>query len=596
VTSAEREAEVRRLLDEDDIFFAENALKIVDKSGRLVPFMLKEAQKRFYRLLEAQRAAGVPERVVILKARQIGYSTATQGTMVRRYTRRPNHRALVVAHDSKTAGSLFDMGERMVTHLPPEIRPSIESRRNALGAKYLKFGTREREARDAGDVGLNSSIEIDTARESDGGRGHTYHSLHLSECAFWDYPQKLTSLLNAVPYEPGTLVVVESTANGLNHFKAVWDAAVDGSSRYAAFFSPWHEEPSYALAFASEAARVEFERSVGKGPWGEDEPRLVEEFGCTLEQLAWRRLTIVANCEGKLERWNAEYPASPEDAFVATGKHTFALTYIKRVIARAEKTDGLAELGLLQPGSTRERLVSGEMVEVPESALWVPRDATGFGEGYPFWRVWEHPGEDSQHVVFGDVAGGEESTSGEGDYHAIQVIDHRTLEQVAEYRSRVDSDEFALQALLAALYYNEAWLAIETTGGWGIPVVKDYLWRRYGYRKLYKRTPVEQSSDAPKQRLGWDTNRKTKPEMIAGAAELLREGNDGIKSLLLAREMLTFVKDSQGRSGAEHGHFDDLLMAWMGGQQVARERRLFGPSAGSGSVSYVGPRDPRTGY
>lgn len=643
MTPEERRAEVIRRLDTDDEYFCAKALKIVTKAGQLVAFVPRPEQARFFAELRAQREAGRPERIISLKARQIGCSTATQGTLIRRATRRQNFTSRVVAHDNDTAGSLFSIGSLMIAHLPPEIRPEIESQRDAIGQKYVKFGRQSRAARLAGDIGLNSAIAIDTARTATGGRGTTNQALHLSEVAFWEQIAKLTGLLNTVPDEPGTLIVVESTANGSNAFKEMWDAAESGESGYIPFFSPWWKEAAYRLEFATPDARAEFEDQIGSGPFGEDEPRLIDSFGCTLEQLAWRRRTIVARCEGKLERWNAEYPASPEDAFIATGRTVFSKTLISRVLARTAETNVLGEQGLLQVGATRERLVGGERAPVPASAIWTPRSATGFGDEHAWWRVWEPPRAQStvlaerealeaglidqatfderldlairpaarpyvtldydpipagQYVVAADVAGGEENTAGDNDWHAIQVIDHRTLRQVAEYRSRVDAHVFAEQVLLAGLWFNEALIGVETTGGWGIPIVKDYLWRKYGYRRLYRRTPAASGTDRPETILGWDTNRRTKPELIAGFGELLREGNDGVQSRPLAGELLTLVRDSAGRIGASHGAHDDRVMAYMIGQQLARIHRLQParrPGA-SGAVSTLRPRNATTGY
>jgi hypothetical protein len=62
--------------------------------------------------LEQQRLAGQPQRAIILKARQLGFSTMAQSLIEWRATTRANHRALVIAQDTDTAGSLFDMGKR----------------------------------------------------------------------------------------------------------------------------------------------------------------------------------------------------------------------------------------------------------------------------------------------------------------------------------------------------------------------------------------------------------------------------------------------------------------------------------------------------
>lgn len=629
---AGRRAEVLWRLDHDSAFFAEHAVTIVGPGGRLMPLRPKRAQLQFIRALEAQRDAGRPMRAIVLKARKLGFSTMGCAMIVQRATRRPNHHALIVGQDNDTAGELFAMARLMYNRLPVEIQPPLMIHREGRGEGYLHFGQRSRLRRSQGDLGLNSSIRIDNAKDTSAGRGLTIRSMHLTEVAFWPDPDKLVSLLNAVPEEPDTLVILESTANGFNHFQRRWEEAQAGESGYVAVFAPWHEEPDYRVALSAEEEQDFWERQYGRGEFGEDEPRLVEQFGCDAGQLVWRRRTIVDRCNSDLDRWNQEYPASPEDAFISTGKTRFALSHIKRVIGRVA-SGARPQEGVLRPVAERQRLLGSETVTVPTAAVWTPRAATGFGERHAWWRVWEHPRREStlaaerrrleageisveqfdalaaeadgdgwiapgQYVIGVDVSGGEENTSGQRAWHAIQVIDHRSLRQVAEYRSRVDSGELALEALLAALYWNEPWLAVETTGGWGIPVVKDWLWRRYGYRRLYKRVAPEEARDRPRMVLGWDTNRRTKPQLEAGAEELLREGTDGIRSSLLAGELLTYVRGPDGRSGPSDGKFSDLLMAWMIAQQVAREKPLL-PARRRGQgrpLRYAQPRDSRTGY
>jgi hypothetical protein len=247
---------------------------------------------------------------------------------------------------------------------------------------------------------------------------------------------------------------------------------------------------------------------------------------------------------------------------------------------------------------TKSRRVHDGEVDVPTGALWVPRSATGFSDAKDFWRIWEHPYDEvklkamaergdidaadlderliagrrrSQHIIFADVSGGEEATSsGDRAYHAIQVINHHTLEQCAQWRSRCDADQLVQQLLLAGLYFNEALVAVETTGSWGLPVITA-LWRRYGYRRVYRRRPVGQRQEKPQELLGWDTNRRTKPLLEANMTELLREGTHGIRSLLLADELTTYIRDANGKSRPDTDAFSDLLMAYMGAQFIAQQ-------------------------
>src|SRR5690606_32730054 len=133
---------------------------------------------------------------------------------------------LVVAQDNDTAGALFEIGERIWANLPPDEALALKpARANFRRGKEIMFAEPSRARRDQGIVGLDSSLTVDTAKEVEAGRGWTYTDMHLSEVAFYGDVRKITSLLNAVPDEPGTMIVLESTANGNNHFKARWDAA-----------------------------------------------------------------------------------------------------------------------------------------------------------------------------------------------------------------------------------------------------------------------------------------------------------------------------------------------------------------------------------
>ena len=59
---------------------------------------------------------------------------------------------------------------------------------------------------------------------------------------------------------------------------------------------------------------------------------------------------------------------------------------------------------------------------------------------------------------------------------ACLLIDHVTKAQVAEWRGTLDAHDLRMLTLATALYYNEAWIGVETTGGWGLPIVVLHRW------------------------------------------------------------------------------------------------------------------------
>ena len=87
--------------------------------------------------------------------------------------------------------------------------------------------------------GLRSKIVIETAMNKEAGRSSTIHNLHVSELAFWPHPEEtMTSVMQTVPNEPGTCVIIESTANGVGGlFYEEWQKAERGESPFAVSYT-----------------------------------------------------------------------------------------------------------------------------------------------------------------------------------------------------------------------------------------------------------------------------------------------------------------------------------------------------------------------
>lgn len=574
----------------DDTYYSSNCLTIIDQAGEKRLLQPKPAQGRFLAVKARQEAEGKPVRIITLKARREGISTIVQGCMVKRITQRKNHKALVLAHKKDTAQELFQMGETMYANLPEETIAGLELKPPVTGSRSgqeIRLGEPSRERRLAGHVGLNSTYVVDTANEYEGKRGATFHSLHLSELAFYQAPEKkLMAILSTVGDLPGTMIVVESTANGYNLFRRLWVAAVSGNSDFYPLFIPWYEEPDYARPFGNADDRAEFIAKVGQGEFGEDEPALVE-LGVTPEQLAWRRWAIVNRCHGDLRAFWQEFPATWEEAFLSTGRQVFAPSLVAKVIERTTRTDPTAQRGVIKPAEWEESTYMGRAIQIPRKPLWIPESEADVGVATPMWRRWEEPdlGDQrlepprppGQYILTADSSSGRDTATEGTDYFGLEIINHRTLQQVAEWHARgVDADVVAQEIFLAAQLFGPEWLpwvAIEITGGYGVSIATR-LWRYFKYPMLYFRRPAEQRGEKPEQRLGWSMDVKTKPQVVDHFKELLRTGHDGIRSKALASEAQTFVKDDKGKMGAEEDYFDDLIDPYMIGQFIAHEKPL----------------------
>jgi hypothetical protein len=618
----QKRARAEQRLKHDHEFYARHCLVIIDKRGLPVPFVYNEPQRRGAQLLEAQRLAGKPMRGIDLKARQVGMSTRAQGMLIQRATQTPYHNAICAAHSGKTVGALFRMGKGMYVRLPAAVKPTIAQENNGAGRQFMIWGEPSLQLRRAGVVGLESSYTVATAKEAQDGRGLTFRTAHLSEVAFWDTEDMMLGVLNAVPDDPDSLIMVESTANGENFFQEFWQSAVDGSNGYIPMFTAWFEDVGYRKAFANDLERAAFERGSGVGPKRKDEPRLAELIRAywgehtdldsdgldrlVLEYLHWRLWAIDAKTRRSVVDFKQEYPSTPEEAFKSTGRRVFSVEFIEKVRERVARTDPVVPTPEV-PGPAAGifrgenfRTVSsqrnpGAKVLVPQAAIWVPQ--AKLTEDVPIpWRRWEaalppgtvrdgQPVPSGQYIVGVDVMSGEDN-EGALARHSIEVINHRTLKQVAEYDSQADPDQLAMECLLVALAYNRAWIGVEITGGWGLPVVRR-LARDFHYPRVFMREQEDAQMDNFEDRLGWDTNAQTKPILIARGQELLRGELDGIRSRELVSQMSTYVMDERGRSAPQPGKLADRLIAWLIAQEVAA-RRPVKPDRGSGAIDTTG--------
>ena len=509
------------------LLYIQTFLKIIDKKGHTVPLILNEPQKRLYEIIKEQWNQGKPVRIIILKARQMGFSTLTGAIIFWMAATAYYVRCMIVAHKEDATNNLFQMYRRFYENLPQRIKPMIQ----ASNAQELVF---DKPTRYKGpSKGLGSRIRCATAGGQGVGRSFTLKALHLSEVAFWpgDKAGTLLGLLQAVPEEPGTMIIIESTANGFEEFKKRWDDAVEGSRRgedsYIPVFFAWHE-------------MKEYRRKVPAGFVPTDEEtELSQTFGLDLEQIAWRRWAIQNLCGGDINRFRQEYPSSPDEAFIATGKCVFDKDML--ILRRQQALKYTWEWGSFR--------VKYNILGKIESFQWVP-DKKGF------IRIRKKPEEGVPYVIGGDTAGtGNKSV--DPDYFVGQVLDNRTGEQVAVLHDRLDEREYAVQMYCLGMYYNTALIGVEIN----YSTYPEKKLEELGYKNLYVRQQVDSYDDKLMETFGFETNQKTRPLIIDGLKDVFRYSPELITDFDTLGEMLTFIYAEGRRPQAEQGEHDDLVMA-----------------------------------
>ena len=166
-------------------------------------------------------------------------------------------------------------------------------------------------------------------------------------------------------------------------------------------------------------------------------------------------------------------------------------------------------------------------------------------------RVWRKPVVAGRYVAGGDCAWGQK-----GSYSCLVVADWQTGEQVAEVYGRPALDEAALVNVEVCKEYNNAYVGIEENGE-GAEVVKKMRELGYGDH-MYCRTPQH----AEAQKRSWLTDAGTRPVMLAELEEAVRLRRVVPRCRDAIGEMMSFIRNEQGKADAAQGAYDDRVMAW----------------------------------
>jgi hypothetical protein len=518
----------------DPKIYIPNFLYIRNKNAELVKFKPNKPQKRLRDTIERLRKQGKPVRIIILKARQMGFSTYTEADCFHQTVTNKFFSSTIIAHEEQASQNLYNMFKRYFENLPDALRP-MRKRNNAKELLFENPTTDDLEKRR--NPGLQSTVKVATAKNTATGRSQTINYLHASEVAFWDNPKEtFTGLLQCVPHSAKSTVIMESTANGVgDYFYDMWNNAVAGKNEFVPLFFAWFEMDEYSLPFETEEEKEEFIKEVNyefKDEEGNtvhtEEYELMQDFGVSYEQLKWRRWCINNNCNGDVEQFHQEYPSTPEEAFIASGRPRFNIGVLKQYRRQAKEGD----IGRLEYSGNR--------------VVFNP-DPNGDVE------IWKYPEEGKHYCIGADVAEG----LIDGDYSVCYVGDDN-FDICLRYRTHIDPDLFGKELVKIAKYYNEAYIGCESNNH-GLTTLKAI--QNEEYWNIFFTKTYDKIADTVTQKIGWSTTPRTKPLMINKLAEFIRNKWIGIKDKILIQEMFTYVIDDKGSTNAQDGCHDDTVMA-----------------------------------
>ena len=548
-----RGEKVRQEIQANPEYLIEMLFVIVDKNRNTVPFFLNAVQRQFVGDLnkakeEYREGKRLSIGFLVLKGRQQGFTSLITAYQLACSITNKNFAGYTLADDAENTEAIFiDKAKFPYEQLPEKIKPT-EKYNNRRELFFEK---------------LNSTWRVATAGKKGAGRSKTLNFFHGSEAGFWDnIIEMMASLGQALTKD--SIKILESTANGFNQFKDLWDSDNDWESK----FYEWWLTEEYRLNFQNKEVEKEFKKEVLSALKGnyEDTKREWVLYRCRwlLEHkyLDWEQLYWYYHKWGELKTLiKQEYPCFAEEAFIASGRCVFDKEQILLRIAELEEEykDKPYRVGRFsfkwQNPDTRDRIIDS-------SIEWID-DPNGF------IRLYEEPKAGYPYVIGGD-------TKGEGkDYFAGTVINNATGYRCASLHMQItNSLPFTWQMYCLGRYYNTALIGIEVN--FNTSPIEEL--ERLRYNNQYRREVYDTYRQKKLPKFGWRTDGNTRPLIIDRTIALVEENIELFRDIPTLMEMVTFIYDDNNRPDAQSGKHDDLLISDMianeiRGQMTTRVKR-----------------------
>ena len=480
--------------------------KIVAKNEQTTRFKRNAAQEILEKKKKELLAKFGRVRMIVLKGRQMGITTNEVINGLDTAIMRANQNIGVLAHDDTTRTEIFDKVKFAFENYPSAIRLKdwkiFKKPTSKYDTKYLLSFA-------------NNHSKIAVVRNS---RGGTWTKLHISEFAFIkDAGALLAGTLPSVP-EKGE-IIIESTANWFgNEFEKMWNKFSKkwDNPEWTCLFLGWWLMPEYSI------------------PLEEGEKVLLPKDLAHLNQ-AMIDGTILSEEQKKryLSKYNAntnplltfqEYPSTPEEAFLHTGKPVFQANILKAMV---------------EPPYREDEMIDG---------LYI------YGEP-----------RDEQCVYGGDTAAGVDG----GDNCCIVVRDAETLDLLACYYGVCDPGYLCevVQRLIELGYWGR--IGVEKNNTWYAFYEKAKNYERYDM--LYSTTTVDNKNNYETQKIWRETNTKTRPILMSELKEAVREQYITQIDSRVHAEFFNLIYDAQMKEVAQQWHHDDGVMT----EWIALQMRKF---------------------
>lgn len=363
----------------------------------------------------------------------------------------------------------------------------------------------------------NMSWAESVAASAQAGRGEQLSLVILDEFAFVEKDKDIwTAVSYALSTTQGDCIMISTPYGSGNVFHKNWIEAERGTGKFNPIKVHWTENPFCARGLEK---REENGRMIFWSPWYEDQKKTSNYDSVKIAQ------------ELDLSFLGSKLLAVDEDS---------VLRYKTKI----------------------------EQNNIEPVCYFSYREKEFTNDKTTFW-VWKKPEAGSSYILGVDVSRGDGK-----DYSTIQVIDVKTLEQVAEYQDRIDPDILADVVEAIGMAYNEAFAVVEANS-FGLATAFS-LTRRLNYKNYftsksikkmhvrsntYRDQVINEDDSIP----GFQTTLQSKVMVVDTIRSMMRENVVTINSLRLINEFSTWVMENRGQevvANAEKGYHDDLIMAF----------------------------------
>ena len=524
----------------------------IDKLG--APFELWPSQKLALDTIVHGMERGI-HTFMFGKARQQGISTFFEVLDIFWLATHPGMMGAYVIDKEKNLPAIRDKIKRYFSSFPP-----------GFFGRSFKI---ENDNKEMMNFSNGSRLDFLTAgvgkKETHWGEGKGYSSAHLTEVAKYGNAAGLASFRATLSESnPDRLFIYESTSNGLNHWRSQWEEFGDDEFRKIRTFIGWWGNPyniikkgtpAYSVFGVAEADQVEQELI--------DKVKNDYDFKISKEQLAWYRQEHRSSTD--LAALHQNYPFTIEQSFVATGYSFFQMGILQDELERCRKI----------PYKGYKYIMGNDFWSVVCECIFDENRKDEIT-----LRVWEEPDDDATYAIGLDPAHGRDEHN---DRHAICVMRcfGDKMVQVAEY---ADNETGTRQAawVLAHLAgaYKKCVVNVEAAPGPGGVIMNELENLRERMRIDAKFDNVEGKNEnwadflntarwylykkpdhfAPGYVKGWDSNWKTKVQIMEQLRDKFVTNCIIIRSKPLVEEMMDVVRDGDS-IGAPESAKDDRVIA-----------------------------------